>query len=227
MNKFISIGAPAIGVMAASTLARAALSSPTDARVVFDAAGPAGMKIEGTTSDLNVAEDSGNVVITVPLANLTTGISLRDHHMRDKYLEVPKFPAAVLTIPRAALKFPNPSEKVEADAQGTITLHGQSRPVSVHYDTKDDGSTLAAMFRAQARAVEVLEKDPTPYLHYLIAETGGLLEPHELQTWRLLHAAPQPYTRGRFDDTYNWTVKWNMVVPGATYEKVVDNRAWE
>jgi len=144
MNKFISIGAPAIGVMAASTLARAALSSPTDARVVFDAAGPAGMKIEGTTSDINVAEDSGNVVITVPLANLTTGISLRDHHMRDKYLEVPKFPAAVLTIPRAALKFPNPSEKVEADAQGTITLHGQSRPVSVHYDTKDDGSTLAA-----------------------------------------------------------------------------------
>jgi NitT/TauT family transport system substrate-binding protein len=90
-----------------------------------------------------------------------------------------------------------------------------------------DGSTLAAMFRAQARAVEVLEKDPTPYLHYLIAETGGLLEPHELQTWRLLHAAPQPYTRGRFDDTYNWTMKWNMVVPGATYEKVVDNRAWE
>jgi NitT/TauT family transport system substrate-binding protein len=90
-----------------------------------------------------------------------------------------------------------------------------------------DGRTLAAMFRAQARAVKVLEKDPTPYLHYFIAETGGLLEPDELQTWRLLHAAPQPYTRGRFDDTYNWTVKWNMVVPGATYEKVVDNRAWE
>jgi NitT/TauT family transport system substrate-binding protein len=90
-----------------------------------------------------------------------------------------------------------------------------------------DGATLAAMFRAQARAVKVLEKDPTPYLHYLIAETGGLLKPHELQTWRLLHAAPQPYTRERFDDTYNWTVKWNMVVPGATYEKVVDNRAWQ
>src|ERR671923_1802440 len=58
-----------------------------------------------------------------------------------------------------------------------------------------DGPTLAAMFRAQARAVQVLEKDPTPYAHYLVAETGGLLEPHELQTWRLLHAPPQPYTR--------------------------------
>jgi NitT/TauT family transport system substrate-binding protein len=90
-----------------------------------------------------------------------------------------------------------------------------------------DGPTLAKMFRAQARAVKLLEKDPTPYIHYLIAETGGLLEPHELQPWRLLHAPPQPYTRERFDDTYNWTVKWNMTVPGATYENTVDNRAWE
>jgi NitT/TauT family transport system substrate-binding protein len=90
-----------------------------------------------------------------------------------------------------------------------------------------DGSTLAAMFRAQAEAVKLLEKDPTPYAHYLTAETGGLLEPHELQTWRLLHAPPTPYTRERFDDTYNWTVKWNMTVPGATYETVVDNRAWQ
>lgn len=90
-----------------------------------------------------------------------------------------------------------------------------------------DGPTLAAMFRAQARAVKLLEKDPTPYIHYLISETGGLLEPNELQTWRLLHAPPTPYTRERFEDTYNWTVKWHMTVPGATYETVVDNRAWQ
>ena len=90
-----------------------------------------------------------------------------------------------------------------------------------------DGPTLAAMFRAQARAVEVLEKDPKPFIHYLVAETGGLLKESEFQTWRLLHAPPTPYTRERFDDTYNWTVKWNMTVPGATYENMVDNRAWK
>ncbi len=90
-----------------------------------------------------------------------------------------------------------------------------------------DGPTLAAMFRAQAKAVEVLEKDPKPFIHYLVAETGGLLKESELQTWRLLHAPPTPYTRERFDDTYNWTVKWNMTVPGATFENTVDNRAWK
>jgi len=90
-----------------------------------------------------------------------------------------------------------------------------------------DGGTLRKMFDAQAEAVKALEKDPTPYIHYFVAETGGLLEPEEFQTWRLLHAAPQPYTRERFDDTYNWTVKWNMTVPGATYDNTVSNRAWE
>jgi len=89
-----------------------------------------------------------------------------------------------------------------------------------------DGKTLAAMFRAQARAVKEIEKDPTPYIHYFVNETGGLLEPGEFQAWRLLHAPPQPYTRERFEDTYNWTVKWGMTVPGATYENTVDNRAW-
>ena len=89
-----------------------------------------------------------------------------------------------------------------------------------------DGETLKKMFRAQARAVELLDKDPKPFAHYLVAETGGLLDESELQTWRLLHAPPQPYTRERFEDTYRWTVKWNMTVPGATYENMVDNRAW-
>jgi NitT/TauT family transport system substrate-binding protein len=90
-----------------------------------------------------------------------------------------------------------------------------------------DAATLKKLFRAQERAVKKIEKDPKPYVHYFIRETGGLLEPHEFQTWRLLHAPPQPYTRERFEDTYRWTVKWNMTVPGATYENTVDNRAWQ
>src|SRR5260221_430680 len=64
-----------------------------------------------------------------------------------------------------------------------------------------DGPTLNKMFRAQARAVELIEKDPTPFVHYFIRETGGLLEPHQLQGWRPLHAPPHPYTPERFDPT--------------------------
>jgi NitT/TauT family transport system substrate-binding protein len=90
-----------------------------------------------------------------------------------------------------------------------------------------DGPTLAAIFRAQARACEVLAMDPTPYVDYFVNETGGRLEAKDFRYQRLLHAPPQPYTRERWDDTYNWTVGWDMTMPDASFEKIVDNRAFE
>jgi len=91
-----------------------------------------------------------------------------------------------------------------------------------------DGPTLAAMFRAQGQAAEMINANPARYAHYMTEETGGLLEPHELQGWRLLYAAPAPYTRERFERTYQWMLGYpDLITAGATYETVVDNRAWE
>ncbi len=120
-------------VLMGSAVGHAALSGPADPRVLFQCSGPAGLKIEGTTTELAVAEDGGNVSITVPLANLTTGIALRDRHMKEKYLEVQTYPSATLVIARGALKFPPNGEKVEVTVPGTIKLHGQAKAVSVHY----------------------------------------------------------------------------------------------
>ena len=91
-----------------------------------------------------------------------------------------------------------------------------------------DGPTLAAMFRAQAAAAEMINANPERYEHYFLAEAKGLLDPGELQAWRLLYGPPVPYTRERFDYTYNWMLSYpDLVSPGATYESTVDNRAWE
>ena len=125
-----------------STHARAALTGCTDCHVNFLASGPAGMKIEGTTNDLTRAEQGDNVVITVPLANVTTGIGLRDRHMKEKYLEIAKYPSATLSVARSALKMPAGADKVEADASTTVNIHGQARPVTVHYEAKRDGSSI-------------------------------------------------------------------------------------
>ncbi len=129
-----------MSVFSLSAVGHAALSSISDPHVSFQAAGPAGMKIEGATQDLSVSDDGTNVVVTVPLANLSTGIGLRDHHMKEKYLEVPKYPAATLTIARSALKLPAGGSESSADVPGTVMLHGQSRPVTVHYEAKGEGS---------------------------------------------------------------------------------------
>lgn len=90
-----------------------------------------------------------------------------------------------------------------------------------------DGPTLAKMFRAEARAAEAIDRNPERYARYLLEEAGGLLQPGELKLSRLVNAPPTPYTRERFDHTYQWTVDWGLVSPGATYENTVDNRAWQ
>jgi polyisoprenoid-binding protein YceI len=148
MNKRLyvvaSIPVLVLVVCAASTDSHAALASASDSKVGFQASGPAGLKIEGTTSDLTVADGGGNIVLTVPLANLTTGIGLRDKHMKEKYLEVDKYPTAILTVARSALKFPAAGGSTETDVPGSLQLHGQTKPVTVHYDAKGDGAGFAA-----------------------------------------------------------------------------------
>lgn len=90
-----------------------------------------------------------------------------------------------------------------------------------------DGPTLAKMFRAEARAAEAIDKNPGRHVHYLVNEAGGLLERPDIRVSRILNAPPEPYTRERFDHTYEWTLGWGLVAPGATYENTVDNRAWQ
>ena len=90
-----------------------------------------------------------------------------------------------------------------------------------------DGPTLARMFRAEAAAAEAIEKNPERYARYLIDEAGGLLEMKDLKLSRILNAPPEPYTRERFEHTYQWTLGWGLVPAGATYENTVDNRAWQ
>jgi NitT/TauT family transport system substrate-binding protein len=89
-----------------------------------------------------------------------------------------------------------------------------------------DGPTLAKMFRAEAEASRAIEKNPERYAHYLVEEAGGLLELKDVKLSRILNAPPVPYTRERFEHTYQWTLDWALVPPGATYENTVDNRAW-
>lgn len=136
----------AASMLAATALfavsAHAAFGNASNAAVSFLASGPGGLKIEGKTNALTVSEAEGKVRFVVPLAGLNTGISLRDSHMRDKYLEVGKFPNAELTIDRSAIKLPADGQSSTGQAAGTLTIHGQSKPVNVGYQAKRSGNTF-------------------------------------------------------------------------------------
>lgn len=121
--------------------ADAALGRARDAAVSFFAKGPAGLKIEGKTSEIAVSEQDGKVHFVVPLATLDTGISLRNKHMREKYLEVTKYPNAELVIDRSALTFPEDGKDSGATVPGTMSIHGKTQPVTVAYKAHRDGAT--------------------------------------------------------------------------------------
>lgn len=111
-------------------------------QVAFHASGPAGMRIIGQTNDLDVDDQGGKIVIKVPLRNLHTGIDLRDHHMRDKYLQVGSYPNAELTVDRGAIHMPNGDGTVSGDATGSMAIHGHTKNVNFHYTVARVGGQL-------------------------------------------------------------------------------------
>lgn len=123
-------------------VADAKISQGGDSNVTFNAIGPAGMKIVGTTNELALGDDGNALTVTVPLKNLSTGISLRDKHMKEKYLQVGQFPNAELTVGRSSLKIPADGTESTGDTSGTMKLHGKTKNVSFHYSAKRSGAQM-------------------------------------------------------------------------------------
>ena len=130
-----------MGIISFALCANASFAGRGGGTATFTAIGPAGMQIIGTTHDVALQEDPQNIVaVSVTLGTLSTGIDLRDKHMREKYLEV--YPTAILRVPRNDLKLPAAGERGTFDAEGTLSLHGKTRPVKFHYVVKRDGNTF-------------------------------------------------------------------------------------
>jgi NitT/TauT family transport system substrate-binding protein len=84
-----------------------------------------------------------------------------------------------------------------------------------------------AIQRAVVKAVNKINEDPKPYLHYLIADVPEdivPLDPTDFRKERLRYAAPAPYPAEQFQRTYDWMVAWDLIPEDADYVQIVDNR---
>jgi polyisoprenoid-binding protein YceI len=126
--------------------------------IAFHAVGhPSAIKINGTGASpkgsLTIGDDgkvSGTVILDI--TSLDTGISMRTNHMKEKYLEVEKFPTAALTIteidlPQADFAKADYSED-KVPFKGDLTLHGVTKPVSgtAHIERHGASSAVHAEF---------------------------------------------------------------------------------
>ena len=145
---------------------------PEKSSVNFLAVGkPSMLKIhgeaKGTLGNFSLEKKILTGAVELDLNNLATGISLRDQHMKEKYLQVAQFPKAVLEMLHAEIdsedSLTNAGEK---KFDGRMTLHGKSQAISGTFTLKD-GQVLANFpLKLSDFAVEI-----PSYLGVTVAET--------------------------------------------------------
>lgn len=97
-----------------------------------------------------------NGSVTVDLRTLDTGISLRNAHLRDKYLEVDKEPGfETATLSEIDLQgFDAGTSEGKGSFSGLLTLHGVKKPVTGTFEVRAhaDGLRVKASFPVELPA---------------------------------------------------------------------------
>ena len=99
---------------------------------------PSFLKIRGEgpapEGNMFIRGNSVTGIVSFNLASLGTGIKMRDEHMKQKYLEVQKFPKAELKITKidlpASLWTSQDAAFEDITYEGTLSLHGVQKVVS-------------------------------------------------------------------------------------------------
>ncbi len=98
-----------------------------------------------------------------------------------------------------------------------------------------DEQTFAAINRAVAKAVDIINADKKQFIHYLLDdpkfapahEKWGPITAEDFVLSRLRYTHPTPYTDEQIEDTYNWMVRWGLLNASVCANDFVDNRAVE
>lgn len=112
----------------------------TDGKVSFvTTANPGIITIEGTggkpTGNLKVDKELVSGSFKIALADFTTGLGLRDKHLKGKYLDVIKFPEA---------EFSFLAQKDDGSIDGELKIKSDTHKQLVSYSVKD-GNVYAKM----------------------------------------------------------------------------------
>ncbi|MCB9254848.1 MAG: YceI family protein [Bdellovibrionaceae bacterium] len=139
-----------------SALAGAAIDlSKTKNQVEFLAVGqPSALKIRGKlekdklSGSCSLENKQLSCTGKIPLDSLDTGISLRNQHMKEKYLETAKYPESTLVVDpiELGISADNPNLEKKGDFKGKLTLHGVTREEKGQYEIKKEAGKLKANF---------------------------------------------------------------------------------
>jgi len=101
------------------------------------------VKIEGELKTGNGAFKARNIAMDIN--SLTSGIELRDEHMKKKYFEIKKFPKAILSEAQGS----------GGKFKGKLVVHGVSHLITGEYEMAD--GSLEAKFKCKLSDFKISE----------------------------------------------------------------------
>lgn len=152
--------------------------SKQETSVEFLAVGkPSMLKINGTGAKLSgQIEVSGNQIsgdCTVALNQLTTGIDLRDKHMKEKYLETAKYPEATFTISKIDLPLDFVNQKKSFSAvpfEGKMKVKNVEKEVRGLADVDTSTANLIKVSTEFKSQISSFQMDIPTYLGVKVAD---------------------------------------------------------
>jgi len=135
----------------------------TDGAVGFHAVGkPAMIKIDGEGTgpygDLTLADGKLSGSLSIDMKKLTTKIELRDDHMKNKYLEVDKFPASIIIFKDYSLNLDSSSDQ---PFSAELQLHGITKPVSGTIKLSKQGTALTGQATFKIKVTDYMDTLPS------------------------------------------------------------------
>lgn len=139
----------------------------TDGKVSFLAVGkPAMIKIvgegPGPQGTLTLMDGKLSGTLTIDMTKLTTKIELRDDHMKNKYLEVGKYPTSIITFKDYDLKLKSlTSKEVEQPFSADLQLHGITKPVTGTIKLSKDNLSFKGIATFKIKVTDFMDTLPS------------------------------------------------------------------
>lgn len=165
-------------LVSTSAFAETITFKPTDGKTEFLAVGkPAMIKIngegQGVEGTLSAVKTAVSGTLTMDLNTLTTKIDLRDDHMKNKYLEVSKYPKATLELVNLELPI-EVSELTDKETavpfKGKFTFHGKTSEVTGTANVSKKANDLVGKAEFIFKITDHLDTLPT-WLGVKVAQT--------------------------------------------------------
>lgn len=157
----LTVIASTIALLAQSAPAFAGWSLDGKGKVTFSAQGsPGALDIKGKGDDLALSDDGTTIVASVVLDSVSTGIDLRDDHMKHEFLLIDTFPKATISFAKDQIQLPTEvGQATNGTVAATFNVHGVDAPVTVAWSIRKSktGYLVDASFDydASANGIEI------------------------------------------------------------------------